>query len=415
MPRGLPVPVALLLLTACGSSTDPGGDQPPLLSELPRSLSAAEVRIVEGANTFAFDLLREATASLPPDSNCFLSPLSASMALGMALNGAAGETFEAMRTALRLDGLAEADIDRGYRDLIELLTGLDSRTEMRIANSIWGHAGLPIERAFLDAGRSFFDAEVATVDFGSPETLDAINGWVREKTGGRISRLLDELRPEEVLFLVNAIYFKGRWRSQFEAGDTRDGPFHGADGRDRTARLMHQNEELRYVDTDAYQGVDLLYGNGAFAMTVLLPKAGHTAPEMLAGFDAAKWSALTEQFSTAEVELTLPRFRLEYGRALNDDLTALGMGIAFDDTRADFSRIADIRPDRLYLTRVEQKTFVEVNEEGTEAAAATGVGVGATSAPLVVTMTVDRPFVFAIRERLSGAIIFLGTMNAIGE
>ncbi len=413
MARRLAVPVVLLLATACGSSTDPG-DQPPLLSELPRSLSAAEVRIVEGANTFAFDLLREATAALPADSNAFLSPLSASMALGMALNGAAGETFDAMRAALRLDGLAEADLDRGYRDLIELLTGLDSRTEMRIANSIWGHATLPIEPAFVDAGRSFFDAEVATVDFGSPETLDAINGWVREKTGGRIPSLLDELRPEEVLFLVNAIYFKGRWRSEFDAADTRDGPFHGADGRDRTARLMHQSEELRYVETDAFQGVDLLYGNGAFAMTVLLPKAGHSPPDVLAGLDATKWSALTGRFTTAEVELTLPRFRLEYGRALNDDLTALGMGIAFDDSRADFTRIADVRPDRLYLTRVEQKTFVEVNEEGTEAAAATGVGVGTTSAPLVVTMTVDRPFVFAIRERLSGAIIFLGIMNAIG-
>ncbi len=412
MPRRRQVPLALLLLAACGT-TDPGGDQPPLLSELPRSLSPAEVRIVEGANSFAFDLLRQATASLPPDSNVFLSPLSASMALGMALNGAVGETYDAMRSALRLDGMAEADIDRGYRDVIELLTGLDARTEMRVANSIWGHAALPIEPAFLDAGRSYFDAEVATVDFGSPETLDAINGWVRDKTEGRIPRLLDQLQADEVLFLVNAIYFKGKWRSQFDPDETSDGPFHGADGRDRTARLMHQVDELRYVDTETFQGVDLLYGNGAFAMTVLLPRDGRTAVEVLAGFDAGKWSALTDQFATAEVALTLPRFRLEYGRTLNDDLTALGMGIAFDDAAADFSRIADIRPNRLFLTRVEQKTTVEVNEEGTEAAAATGVGVGATSAP--PSMTVDRPFVFAIRERLSGAIVFLGVMNTIGE
>ena len=414
MPCRRQFPLALLLLTACGT-TDPGGDQPPLLSELPRSLSPAEVRVVEGANSFAFNLLREATASLPPDSNVFLSPLSASMALGMALNGAVGETYDAMRSALRLDGMAEADIDRAYRDLIELLTGLDARTEMLVANSIWGHAGLPIEPAFLEAGRTFFDAEVATVDFGSPETLEAINGWVRDKTAGRIPQLLDELRDDEVMFLVNAIYFKGKWRSQFDPSDTRDAPFHGADGQDRTAPLMHQSEELRYVDAETFQGVDLLYGNGAFAMTVLLPRAGQTAVDVLAGFDAAKWSALSGQFAPAEVDLTFPRFRLEYGRTLNDDLTAVGMGIAFDDAAADFSRIADIRPERLYLSRVEQKTFVEVNEEGTEAAAATGVGVGATSAPLTVAMRVDRPFVFAIRERLSGAIVFLGVMNAIGD
>jgi serine protease inhibitor len=404
----------LLVLTGCGSSTAPGGDPPPVLTELPRTLSAAELRIVEGANAFAFDLLREATAELAPDSNAFLSPLSASMALGMALNGANGETWDAMRSALRLGGMEEDAINEGYRDLMALLRGLDSRTEMRVANSMWAHATLPIEPAFTESGRIFFGAEVATLDFGSPEALTRINGWVAEATKDRIPRLLEQISPDEVLFLVNAIYFKGTWRTAFDPADTRQAPFHAADGRNRLVQLMTLKDELRYAETEVYQAVDLLYGNGAFAMTVLLPKAGWTPAQLLGQLDSERWSALAGRFAEQEVNLALPRFRLEYGRKLKDDLAALGMGVAFG-TRADFYRIADVAPERLYLTRVDQKTFIEVNEEGTEAAAATAVGVGVISAPEVVEMRVDRPFVLAIRERLSGAVLFLGVMNALGE
>ncbi len=415
MPRPLTRLAIVLLLAGCGSSsTGPGGDPPPILTELPRSLSPSELRIVEGANAFAFDLLREATRALSPDSNAFLSPLSAAMALSMALNGANGETWTAMRAALRLDGMQEADIDHGYRELMALLRGLDSRTEMRVANSIWGHSTLPLEPAFTEAGRTFFEAEVATLDFGSPEALTAINGWVDGATSGRIPRLLEEVSPQEVLFLINAIYFKGKWRTAFDVRDTRAAPFRGADGRERVAQLMALKDELRYDETEAYQAVDLLYGNGAFAMTVLLPKAGWTPAQLLAALDPGSWSALASRFEERDVTLLLPRFRVEYGRKLKEDLAALGMGIAFDAS-ADFYRIADVAPDRLYITRVDQRTFVEVNEEGTEAAAATAVGVGRTSAPVPVEMRVDRPFAFAIRERLSGAVLFLGVMNVVGE
>jgi serpin B len=415
MTRPLRRLATVLLLAGCGSSsTGPGGDPPPILTELPRSLSPSEIRIVEGANAFAFDLVREATGALSPDSNAFLSPLSAAMALSMALNGANGETWTAMRAALRLDGMQEADIDQGYRALMALLRGLDSRTEMRVANSIWGHSTLPLEAAFTEAGRTFFEAEVATLDFGSPEALTAINGWVDRATSGRIPRLLEEVSPQEVLFLINAIYFKGKWRTAFDVRDTRAAPFRGADGREQVAQLMALKDELRYDETEAYQAVDLLYGNGAFAMTVLLPKAGWSPAQLLAALDPESWSALASRFEERDVALLLPRFRVEYGRKLKEDLAALGMGIAFDAS-ADFSRIADVAPDRLYITRVDQKTFVEVNEEGTEAAAATAVGVGRTSAPVPVEMRVDRPFAFAIRERLSGAVLFLGVMNVVGE
>jgi serine protease inhibitor len=406
--------IGLVILAACGPPTGPNG-QPPLLTELPRALSPAELRIIDAANAFAFDLLRESTRSLPADSNAFLSPLSASMALGMALNGANGETFNGMQSALRLSGMTEPEINQGYRDLIALLGELDSRTEMKIANSMWGREGFSIEPGFIDAGKTFFDAEVRTLDFASSSAVATINDWVGGKTNGRIPKLLDQISDDEILFLINAIYFKGKWREAFDPKDTQNGPFQAADGRARTAPLMSQTDTLRYDETADYQAVDLLYGNGAFAMTVLLPQPGRVPADVLAALVPSAWQELAGRFRDANVHLTLPRFTLEYNRRLNDDLTALGMGIAFDDSRADFYRIADVRPARLYLSRVEQKTFVEVNEEGTEAAAATAVGVSVTSAPQVFEMRVDRPFVFAIRERLSGTVVFLGVMNAMGE
>ena len=403
-----------LVFSACNPFTDPDS-QPPLLTTLPRALSAAELRIVDGANSFSFELLRQATKQLPADSNAFLSPLSASMALGMALNGANGETHDAMRGALQLDGMSEDEINQGYRDLIALLGGLDSRTEMKIANSMWAHDRFTVEPAFISAAQTFFDAKVQTLDFGSPAAVSTINQWVSGKTNARIPKLLDAISNEEILFLINAIYFKGKWRVQFDPKDTRDGPFQAADGRPRHAALMNQTDSLSYDETAEYQAVDLLYGNGAFAMTVLLPKGGVKPVEVLAGLSPTAWRELAGRFRTANVNLTLPRFKMDYSRRLNADLEALGMGIAFDDTLADFSRIADVSPARLYITRVDQKTFVEVNEEGTEAAAATAVGVGAVSAPEVVDMRVDRPFVFAIRERLSGTVLFMGLMNVVGN
>jgi serine protease inhibitor len=414
MRHALRLTLSLLAIGSWGTSAEAQSSS-PLLTRLPRGLTPAELRIVDGANAFAFELLGVATRALRPDSNAFLSPLSASMALGMALNGATGETSKGMQSALQLTGLSEPDFNQGYRGLISLLQGLDSSTEMRIANSMWARQGLAMKQAFIDAGRTNFDAEVRSLDFSSPEAAKAINLWVSGKTNKRIPKLLDQIGGDQVLFLINAIYFKGKWREPFDPKATHDGPFRGADGRNRTAPLMRQEQTLRYDETADYQAVDLLYGNGAFAMTVLLPKPKQTPGELLARLNPAAWKALTERFHGAEVNLTLPRFRLEYTRRLNQDLKALGMEVAFDPGRADFSRIADAGPERLYLSRVDQKTFVEVNEEGTEAAAATGVGVSVTSVRQVFEMKVDRPFAFAIRERLSGTIVFLGVMNVVGS
>lgn len=398
--------VMLALGAGCGTGTE------PILEDLPRPLSSAETRLVDAGNQFTFDLFREATRALPSDSNAFLSPLSASMVLGMTLNGARAETFDAVRAALRVGVAAQAEINQGYRDLLQLLLGLDAKTEVQVANSMWARSGFVLLPAFVDAGRTYFGAEIRSLDFASPAAVPTINTWVDQQTKGRIPKLLDQIEPEEVLLLINAIYFKGRWRAPFDPKLTQPAPFTGADGRVRSVPTMSQSAgSLLHAATSDYEAADLLYGNGAFAMTVVLPREGTTPAQVLEGLNPAAWLALSAQFQANQMTVALPKFRLEYTRRMNDDLAALGMGIAFDPTRADLSGIADVAPERLYLTEVLQKTFVEVNEEGTEAAAATKASVGVTSAP--PAFVVNRPFLFAIRERLSGTILFIGQINVL--
>jgi serine protease inhibitor len=394
---------------ACGTSSPTGPE--PMLEALPRTLSPAETRLISAANQFSFDLFREATRTLPAGSNAFLSPLSASMALGMAMNGSAGTTLDAMRTALRVPGEPLTDINQAYRGLLDLYTSLDRTTELLVANSVWVDQGFPVRPEFLATARQWFSAEATTLDLQGPSALGDINGWVKDRTNNRIPTLLESIGSDEIAFLVNAIYFKGRWRLPFDLKRTTPQPFHGADGVSRDVPTMSMDVPILFAQRDGFQAAELLYGNGAYAMTILLPTDGSSPADVLASLTSAALQELNASLHETKILLSLPRFRLEYKRSLVDDLKAMGMEVAFDANQADFSGIANVSPARLFLTQVIQKAFVEVNEEGTEAAAATAVGVGVTSMP--PSMTVNRPFLFIIRERLSGSILFLGQVNTV--
>ena len=397
---------ALLLSVACGGvPSDPGGGVAPArLDALPRTLTASETRIIGAANAFSFSLFRRVNSS--PDSNVFTSPLSASFALGMAMNGAAGATLEQMRSALALGGATDAEINAGYKGLMELMRGLDPRVELRIANAIWSNTGFPVEPSFVAVSRDYFGAQVATLDFANPASVTTINQWVSGATAQKIPTIVDALERDLVMLLVNAIYFKGSWREKFDPALTQDAAFHGVAG-DQPAKLMHRDDDMRYVGTADFQAVDLPYGNSAFTMTVVLPKQGGSVETVASSLDGAQWSAWMSQFREARVDLHLPRFTVKWERMLNADLEALGMRDAFIDGGADFSRLTPLGR-QAFISFVKQKTYVDVNEEGTEAAAVTAVGVSVTSAPQTVVMRVDRPFLFVIRERLSGTVLFMG-------
>ena len=405
--------IAGLLIASCSGSTEESQGPPPLLTALPRALSPAETQMVGAGNQFGFDLLHEARRGAP-DDNLFLSPVSISMALGMTINGAGGTTFDSMRTAMQLSGATIDQINAGYRNLIDLLKGLDPSSQFQIANSIWADAGTPFLPAFFTAGRTNFDAEVQALDFNAPATLGTINDWVKTKTNGKIPAILDRLTGDEVMFLINAIYFKGSWRNAFDPKRTQDAPFHAATGGVQSVRTMSLEADLRrYTSTRDFEMVELLYGNGAFAMTVVLPRDDRTLADVTQGLDATRWSEWAADLHDRDIGLAMPRFTLEYKRSLKDDLSVLGMRVAFDPDLADFSKMANVGPGGLHITTVTHKTFVDVNEEGTEAAAATAVGIGPTSAP--PTMQIDRPFLFVIRERFTGTILFLGQITRVPQ
>ena len=393
----------ILLLTAIMSL--PKCSENPLSSGGLNSLSPAEKKLVESGNSFGFKLFPQIIQD-QPDQNVFISPLSASMALGMAYNGAANQTQTAMAEALELQGLTIPDVNASYQHVMALLILLDPKVQMNVANSIWYRQEYTFEDTFLNTNRTFFDATVSGMDFNNPSTVDVINQWVENKTNGRIDGIVDQIDPQTVMFLINAIYFKGDWTYKFDEDDTQDESFSKPDGSSVTVKMMHQEEDFDYFENDTFQAIDLPYGSGEFRMTVILPKPSTDINTFINSLDRTQWDAWTESFSNRLVSLSLPRFKMEYERSLNDDLKALGMEIAFDPMVADFTNMYP--PGQLFISNVKQKTFVEVNEEGTKAAAATSVEIGVTSAPLSVVMRVDRPFLFAIRERQEGAILFIG-------
>ena len=404
----LSVVIAVLAVAAaCSDPNAPSGKTRPITA-LPRTLSSGELSVIGASNTFGFNLLRELERTRA-DSNIFMSPLSASMALGMTMNGAAGQTLDEMRGALGFGAAASSEINASYRSLIDLLRTLDAAVDFRIANSIWYRTGFPFESIFLDESRQYFDARVAALDFTSPTAAPTNNDWVKSSTNGKIDRIVDgPIADDVVMYLINAIYFKGSWTTRFDKSATRTEPFNTVSGATAPIAMMRRTDTVRVAETADAQIIDLPYGGGAFAMTILLPRPGKSIGAAISSLSADSWRTAVAGVAPRSVELQMPKFTLRWEALLNDQLRALGMQRAFDGGAADFTRMSRAAGDRLYISRVKQKSFVDVYEEGTEAAAVTSVEVRVVCVCGPEVIRIDRPFVFAIRERLSGTILFLG-------
>ena len=398
--------LVLALVTACGDSPlGAGGAAPDSLKALPRALSEEEQQAIASSNRFAFDLFRRVNTRFA-DTNLFISPLSASFALGMTLNGADVETFDGMRRALRIDETDRSRINDAYRDLIALLLELDPAVDMRIANAIWYRNTFPFHQTFFDTVSHYFGARVAGLDFDNPATVGRINAWADTATAGKITKVIEEIDPDIVMFLMNAIYFKGSWRSQFDTARTQSAPFVTERGTSYSARMMHlEEQQLALAFVNGVQAVDLPYGRAAFTMTAILPPVGTDVDTFIETLDQSKWEAIVGALHHTKGDVYLPKFRMEWEDTLNTDLKAMGMENAFCRGCAHFTRMSPLG-DSLFIDFVKQNTFVNVNEEGTEAAAVTTVGIGVDSGPPSIRF--DRPFVFVIRERLSGTILFMG-------
>jgi serine protease inhibitor len=382
---------------------------PRPITTLPRQLTGAENHLIAADNRFAFKLLGEIARQAGPDTNLFISPLSAAMALGMAYNGAAGVTAAEMQHALELSGMTLDDVNQSYRELVALLRGLDPQVAFTLANSVWydpNPAHAPTAD-FLAATRTYFDARVESLDFTSPTAAPTINAWVSDQTHGKIPAIVPDPVPHDVVaYLINAIYFKGDWTTQFDKSLTRSTSFTLGNGATTSVPMMTHGRTIRlgYVRDNGVTVFDLPYGGQAFSMTIALPRDAGGIDSLVQGLTNERWSAWIAGLDSGTFEVFVPKFTLTFGLTMNDVLKALGMPSAFcDSPHPDFTRM---NPNGLCITDVRHKATVDVNEEGTEAAAATSVGIAPTSMP--PSIVVDRPFLFVIRERLSGTILFMG-------
>ena len=375
-------------------------------AETENDISPGEKNIVEASNKFGFKLFREIVKS-EPDKSIFISPLSISMALAMTYNGAEGKTKQAMAKTLELSGLSIDEVNNSYLSLTQRLIQLDPDVAFQIANSIWSRIGFQVEQDFIEQNKKYFEAMIRSLDFNNPQSVDTINNWVNEQTNGKITEIIQPpISQDVVMFLINAIYFKGIWVHEFDEEKTRDDMFNLPDGSTIPCRMMVQKNDFQYFENDDFQAIDLPYGNGKFSMTIFLPKPHIHIDKLIARFNQNNWNNWLENFNERKGTIHLPKFKLEYLKELKDVLSALGMGIAFS-RQADFTRI-NKRGD-LFISKVLHKTFIEVDEKGTEAAAVTLVEVSRLSVESsVFDMRVDRPFVFMIRDSQSQDILFMG-------
>ena len=365
-----------------------------------------EVETMSG--DFDTDLFK-ASFSASKNKNVVVSPFSVKMALSMAAQGANGKTLEEMNKVIGLDETS----NEYFRRLIED-AAKDGDITLNIANSVWLRQGLQFNPAYMDILDSYYMAQASTLDFGNPSSKDTINKWVSEKTNGKIEEIVDKIEPLDIAFLINAIYFNANWSTPFEEGYTSKKDFTLLDGSKVKADLMSKTAHLLYQENNEFQAVELPYGEDErYVMRVYLPKEDVKFEKFVNSIDKEILQQWGENFSSMKGVLELPKFKTEYSSSMKDILISMGIKEAFNSNSADFSKMVTVEGQNVYISEVMHKTYIDVNEKGTEAAAATSIEMSATSAPQpeeMFEMIVDRPFVFTIDDKESGEILFIGAI-----
>ena len=393
------------------------GDITPRRSETEPSAKKADDRLTAATNRFAFKLYDQ-ILKRRTSKNTFLSPTSVMLSLAMTYNGADGETRQAMSRVLEIEGMSLEDVNRAFADLKSALAPTDPKIQLKIANSLWVRNGFAINPAFIERNKQHYAAEIANLDFADPGAPETINSWVNRNTEGKIPKIVDRISPESVLFLINAIYFKGQWKVEFNKENTKPDVFRLAGGERKELPMMSQSGSYDYYKGKDFQSVALPYGNGRVSMYVFLPDEQTGLDQFEQELTPENWDMWMKSFRITPGDLKLPRFKVEWESQLNDALKALGMAEAFDSHRANFSLIGGMNSGNLlYISQVKHKTWCEVNEEGTVAAAVTSVGVSVTSVQQPrerFFMKVDRPFFLTIRDNLTGVVLFMGSVTNPG-
>jgi len=398
--KKLTVVLCVLFLSGCHNDPAVIPDNPPNL----RPLSATEMKVSGASNDFAFTLFRAVQDE--SGQNVFLSPFSVSMALAMVLNGAVEETQQSILNTIDFGDMTAEEVNQAYRDLTSLLLSMDKTVTLGIANSVWYSDELHIKEAFSAAIGEYYDGKVTALDFSNANAKNTINNRIADQTNNRIQNMIQSISPSEIMFLVNAIYFKGDWTYQFQKSETKKADFTTADGSTTRVDMMHADgvKMLKYYNEELML-LDIPYGNEQFRLTLLVPHQPQNLESVAGELNSELLSVWLGDTDSISVELELPKFTMKWKKELKPVLTSMGMSMK------GFPNLFEENLP-LEISRVTHQSFVEVSEKGTEAAAVTVIGIEVTSLPPTPPrITIDRPFIFLIREKQSNTILFMGQLT----
>jgi serpin B len=364
--------------------------------------------VLKSTDRFGWELLKTINKETEKGENIVISSLSVLQALGMTTNGAAGTTRDQMLEVMDFGDVPT--MNDAFKNIREVLHSADPKVEVEVANSVWYKQNLPAKDSFRKSVEHYYNATSRGLDFSDKEgSKNIINDWVNEKTRGKIPSIIDEIKDAQHMFLVNAVYFLGKWKYQFDKSVTRDSPFHLSDATQLEVPMMNQESDLDYFEGEECRAVKLPYGNGSFYMIIALPNTENGVEQLINNMSTEKWNTVLAGMNEQTLALYMPRFELECKYELNGTLQKMGMELPFAPNGADFSNMIDVQ---VFIDEVMHKTYIKADEEGTEAAAATSVGISVTSVGAgPISFRVDRPFLFAIAEEESGAILFSGKIE----
>lgn len=369
--------------------------------------SEKSAKIISADNQFGFELFQKINASQPEPKNTMISPLSVSLALAMVYNGTDGNTKKQMEEMLHKANLSADDINQSYKDLVAALQSHDPKVELSISNAIFYRNTFPVKQNFITTNQNFYQAEVSGLDFTKQAaTLNTVNGWVNTKTKGKISSIISEVNEQDVMYLLNAIYFNGQWTYSFDTDATTNRPFTKDDKSVVQVPTMTIEKPFNFYSHSKFDLLEMPYGGGKYSMLIFLPGNGKNTTDVISLLTPTNVSDWISKMTEQKKEVFLPKFEFKFDNSLVDELSALGMTDAFNDAKANLTGISDAA--KLVISEVIHKSYIKVDERGTEAAAVTGITVRVTSVGPDNSFRIDRPFVFAIREKDSNAILFIG-------
>ncbi|WP_075343338.1 serpin family protein [Tenacibaculum agarivorans] len=393
--------MAIYIFISCSENTDSNEDPKNPFSDVTKGKE-----MVEANNKFALQFIEEAFKTEESNKNIMLSPVSLSLALGMTYNGAETSTKEAFEKTLCYEGLERSQINDVNKNIIDYISSSTQGSIFEVGNSIWANTKYTIKEEFIALNKDFYSAEVDNLDFTNPASVDVINNWVSQKTYGKIPTILDKVNGNALLYLINALYFKADWKTSFNKDHTKDAVFYSPEG-EKQVKMMKKTDEVLYTKNSIFSSIQLPYKEEKYMMTIFLPEENKTVDDVLNYFKTKKLTEYLTNYKEEEVDISIPKFKFAFEKKLNQTLQNLGLGIAFT-AEADFSGMTD---KKVKITLIKQKTFIDVNEEGTEAAAVTVIGIETTAIKDNISFTANKPFVFFITEKETNSICFAGRIS----